>query len=101
MYNPDMTNQEKLEEIYRLSHENNHLLHKMLNRDRIAFALRIVYWLAILGVLGGAYYYIRPALEVIAGSSTTGFFDQIQELINALLNASQYGGRVPAEAGEV
>jgi hypothetical protein len=56
----DLTNQEKLEEVYKLTLENNHLLHKMQSRDRIAYIFRVIYWLIILGALGGAYYYIRP-----------------------------------------
>lgn len=82
MSNQDLTNQEKLEEIYRLTLENNHMLHRIQNRDRIAIIVRIVYWLAILGALGGAYYYIRPFIDSIAASNSRaeGVLHQFEEL---------------------
>ena len=75
-------NQEKLEEIYRLTIENNHLLHNIQSRDRIALVIRVVYWLAILGALGGAFYYIRPIFEGIVGanSQAQGMFQQFESL---------------------
>jgi hypothetical protein len=78
----DLTNQEKLEEVYRLTVENNHLLHKIQNRDRIAMIVRIIYWLAILGALGGAYYYVRPFIDSIAASNTraSSVIEQFEQL---------------------
>jgi CHASE3 domain sensor protein len=78
----DLTNQEKLEEVYKLTLENNHLLHKMQSRDRIAYIFRVIYWLIILGALGGAYYYIRPAFEAIKQSNThaEGVIQQFEQL---------------------
>jgi hypothetical protein len=78
----DLTNQEKLEEVYRLTLENNHLLHKMQSRDRIAIIIRIIYWLAILGALGGAYYYVRPLFDTITAGSTKaqGVLEQFEQL---------------------
>lgn len=82
MSTSDLTNQEKLEETYKLALENNHMLHQIQRRDRMAMTFRIVYWLAILGALGGAYYYIRPVLESVASSGTRaqGLFQQFEEL---------------------
>ncbi len=64
MSGTDLTNQEKLEEVYRITVENNHILHGMRNRERVANALRIVYWLVIILSLAGAYYYIRPVIDL-------------------------------------
>ncbi len=61
----DLSNQEKLEEIYKLTIENNEMLHSLRNRERVANILRVVYWLIILGALGGVYYYIKPAIEAV------------------------------------
>lgn len=82
MSQSDLTNQEKLEEIYRLTVENNHLLHKMQNRDRITIIFRIVYWLAILGALGGAYYYVRPFVDSIKANNSraSGIIQQFETL---------------------
>lgn len=79
---PHLNNQEKLEEVYRLTVENNHLLHKIQNRDRIAIIIRIIYWLAILGALGGAYYYVRPFIEGIAANNSRAesMFQQFEQL---------------------
>jgi hypothetical protein len=70
MSDSNLNNQEKLEEVYRLTVENNHTLHKIQSRDRIAIIFRIIYWLAILGALGGAYYYVRPFIDTIAASNS-------------------------------
>ncbi len=82
MSESDLTNQEKLEEVHRLTLENNHILHKIQNRERITTILRIVYWLIILGVLGGAYYYVRPFVDSIAGnkSRADGIINQFETL---------------------
>lgn len=82
MSDPDLTNQEKLEEIYRLTVENNHMLHRIQNRDRIAIIIRVVYWLAILGALGGAFYYIRPFFDSIAANNSraSGVIEQFEQL---------------------
>lgn len=82
MSDPDLTNQEKLEEVYKLSLENNHMLHKIQNRDRIAIIFRVVYWLAIIGALGGAYYYVRPFIETIQANNSRaqGVIEQFDKL---------------------
>lgn len=61
----DLTNQEKLEEVYTMAKENNAMLHSMLRQQYFAIALRVVYLLVIIGVIGGAYYYVRPVLSPI------------------------------------
>jgi hypothetical protein len=82
MSDSDLTNREKLEEVYRLTVENNHMLHKIQSRDRIAIILRVVYWLVILGALGGAFYYVRFFFgELVSGNSqAAGMFQQFENL---------------------
>lgn len=77
-----MTNQEKLEEVYRLTLENNHLLHRMQSRDRVSFIFRIIYWLAILGALGGAYFYASHFFDTIKANNSRaeGVIHQFEEL---------------------
>lgn len=79
---PDLTNQEKLEEIYKLTLENNEILHRLQSRGRLTVILQIFYWLAIVGALGGAYYYVRPILNSLAANGTRaeGILRQFQEL---------------------
>jgi hypothetical protein len=78
----DLTNQEKLEEIYRLSLENNRLLHNIQARDRMALIFRILYWLVIVGALGGAYIYIHPFYQAIKDNNTKaqGVLQQFEQL---------------------
>ena len=82
MSTSDLTNQEKLEEVYRLTLENNHLLHKMQYRDRVSFIFRVVYWLAILGALGGAYFYVSHFFDSIKASNSRaeGILQQFEQL---------------------
>ena len=82
MTHPEMSNPEKLEEVYRLTIENNHLLHKIQNRSRITAIFQILYWAAIVGALGGAYYYVRPLFESITANSSRaeGVLHQFEEL---------------------
>ena len=82
MSDSDLTNQEKLEEVYRLTIENNHMLHKIQNRDRMVIIFRVVYWLAILGALGGAYYYVRPFVDSVRANNSRaeGIIQQFETL---------------------
>jgi hypothetical protein len=65
MSTEDLTNQEKLEEVYKLTLENNQILHGMRSRERVANAVRIIYWLIIIGSLVGTYYYVSPLLDML------------------------------------
>jgi hypothetical protein len=64
-----LSNEEKLNEIYELVHENHRILKSVYRQQSFATIFRIIYWLAILGALGGAYYYISPLVRFISGNS--------------------------------
>jgi hypothetical protein len=66
----DLSNQEKLEQVYKLSLENNQMLHDMRNRERVAIALNIIYWLVIIGSIFGAYYYVKPMVDVVVSNKS-------------------------------
>ncbi|MFA6609003.1 MAG: hypothetical protein WCT07_03805 [Candidatus Paceibacterota bacterium] len=68
MSGTDLNNQEKLEEVYELTVENNEILRSIRRQQHIANAFRFLYWLVILGALGGAYYYVRPVVDSIFGN---------------------------------
>ncbi len=63
-----------LDEILKITKENNEILHSMKRHQRWASIFRAVYWLIIIGVSLGAYYFIQPYLESImeAYQSITG-----------------------------
>ncbi len=62
----NLNNQQKLEEVYHMTMENNEILRSMRRQQHIANAFRLFYWVVILGALGGAYYYIRPAINTLS-----------------------------------
>ena len=59
----DLTNQEKLEEIFEMTKENNDILRSLRRQQHVANAFRFLYWIVILVSLGGIYYYVRPMLD--------------------------------------
>ncbi len=62
-----MTPEEKslLERTYALAEENNEMLRSIRNANRISLILRIVYWVVIIGIALGAYYFIQPYFESV------------------------------------
>ena len=94
----DLNNQEKLEEVYHMTLENNEILRSIRRQQHIANAFRFLYWLIILGALGGAYYYVKPAINAISDNkqkidSTLEQFNELRsqlpesKLINQMLNS--------------
>ena len=61
-----------LEENLKLSKENNVLLQKIHNIQRWAQITRVLYWLVIIGVSVGAFYFIKPFLGNITNLYTGG-----------------------------
>ncbi|HYC34698.1 MAG TPA: hypothetical protein VEC13_03110 [Candidatus Paceibacterota bacterium] len=53
----------KIDETYELSLENNKMLRSIQKRARWSFLGRLVYWIIILGVAVGAFYYVKPYVE--------------------------------------
>jgi hypothetical protein len=62
----DLNNQEKLEAIYKMTLENHEILQGMRSRERLGNIVRIVYWLIILGAIGGVYIYVKPLLQSVS-----------------------------------
>jgi hypothetical protein len=75
----DLTNQEKLEEIYELTVENHDILRSMRRQQNIANAFRILYWVVILASLGGVYYYVSPIIQAFSTSAP-----KIEQTMNQL-----------------
>ena len=61
-----------LEENLKLSKENNVLLQKIHSIQRWAQITRVLYWLVIVGVSIGAFYFIKPFLGNITNLYTGG-----------------------------
>ncbi len=77
----DLSNQEKLEEIYKMTFENNKILKGILRREKFATVMRVFYWLVILGTLGGVYLYIKPLIGIFTGSNSniSNQIDQVRQ----------------------
>ncbi len=52
-----------LEETKKLVEDNNKILHSIQKRERLSFLVRILYWLVIIGIGVGAFYYVKPYME--------------------------------------
>jgi hypothetical protein len=69
-----------LEDNLTLNKENNELLLKLYKVQRFAQITRIIYWVVIVGVAVGAFYFIQPFLNTLLGvygvdsSSLNGLF---------------------------
>jgi hypothetical protein len=84
-----LTNEEKLDLIYEMTRENHEVLASLRRQQYLSTAFRILYWLIILGVLGGTYYYVRPAVTYIQenGVKLQSTFNQLNSLHGTLPEA--------------
>ncbi len=64
-----MTNEEKLDAIYEMTLENHEVLKTIRRQQYMATAGRLLYWLLVLGFVGGTYFYLRPVIDVMAANS--------------------------------
>lgn len=62
-----MTPEERqlLIQTHRMVEESNALLRKMHRADLVARAFRLFYWIVIIGLSVGAYYFVQPYVEQI------------------------------------
>ena len=75
----NLTNEEKLNEIFKMTEENNKILRSLHRTQYVSNVFRALYWTLIIASLGGAYYFIKPML-----TSFTGNAGSISEQINSL-----------------
>jgi hypothetical protein len=73
MENEDLKNM--VQETLNIARENNNLLKKMRRSQRWGNISRIVYWLILIGISVGAFYYIQPYLEKAYSLYTEGLSD--------------------------
>ncbi|MEI6810483.1 MAG: hypothetical protein WCK60_00340 [Candidatus Nomurabacteria bacterium] len=59
----DLTNQEKLEEIFEMTKENHDVLIGIRRQQYVANAFRLLTWVVVFASLGGAYYYVKPVVD--------------------------------------
>ncbi|MES3030803.1 MAG: hypothetical protein V4697_00095 [Patescibacteria group bacterium] len=78
-----MTPEERslLERTYKLAEENNEILRKMRRLSRYGTIFKTIYWVVILGLSFGAYYFIQPYVE-----SVSGLYGQVQGNVGTMDN---------------
>jgi hypothetical protein len=81
-----LNNEEKLEAIYKMTLENHDMLKFLRRQQYFSTAGRIFYWTVMLGALGGAYYYVRPVVNILSHNSgkIEEGFNQLETLKNQL-----------------
>lgn len=61
----DPNEQQQLKEALELSRENNRLLKKMWRVTQWGRAVKALYWLVIIGVTIGAFYFLQPYVDTL------------------------------------
>jgi len=61
------TDRDILEKTARLAEENNKLLKKVHRSIVWGRAVRIIYWIILIGAALGAYYFIQPYIDKVLG----------------------------------
>ncbi len=58
----DPESKKLLEKMLSVAEENNEMLHKMRRSQKISTVLRVLYWLVLIGITIGAFYFLDPFL---------------------------------------
>jgi len=84
----DPESKKLLEETFVLTQENNSMLRSMKRSMRWARIMRIIYWVIIVGVSVGAYYFIQPYINQLLGvySGAKSNFDNVGSVLKNLTN---------------
>ena len=71
-----------LNETLRLAKENNRMLHKMRTAQKWAKFTKILYWIVIIAIAAGIYYYLEPVVDSIrdAYQDVSGSIGEVKEI---------------------
>ena len=83
---------EQEKELLELTRENNEILKKVRKSMFWSRIIRIAYFLIIIGITLGAYYFVQPYLESVLGaySNLLGQVDKIQPTGTSLPDVSRF-----------
>lgn len=80
-----MNEEEKrmLEETLALVKENNEMLQKVRRIQKMNFFFKILYWVLIIGVAVGLFYFLQPFVDQLKGAvkETNETFQEFKNLI--------------------
>lgn len=92
IYMPPQEKLPSLEDLYKLSLENNKILRSLRRHQRIGLFFTILYWGIIIASLLGAYYYIRPVVGALTNNNqqVQSTLDQFEALRAQLPEAQMF-----------
>ncbi|MDQ5893141.1 MAG: hypothetical protein QG640_152 [Patescibacteria group bacterium] len=69
-----MTPEERslLERTYKMAEENNEILRSIRRSNRWSMAVKAIYWIVIIGLSIGAFYFIQPYIEFMTSALGIG-----------------------------
>lgn len=75
-------NSDKLDEILELQKDNNKMLKKVLNHQKMANLMKILYWIVIIGITYGMFAYFKPYLTNLKNIYTqgSGILDNLKDV---------------------
>ncbi len=73
--------------------ENNKLLKKMHRSVIVGRVFRIIYWVVIIGVAFGSYYFIQPYIDGVLGAYSS--------LVSGVETINETAGQMPSNIGEL
>lgn len=56
-----------LEKIYKITEENNSILRSIHRTNKIGLTIKVLYWVIILGLSFGAFYFVQPYINSLTG----------------------------------
>ena len=87
MSNQEPTNADKLDEIYRLTHENHKMLVNLRSHNRWAAFFRVMHWILLIAISVFIFYYIQPYIEALVKSYNS--------LANGINEVKEIGDKIP------
>jgi len=87
----DHEDKERLKRVLELAEKDHNMVRKLYSAMRWGRVLKIIYWVAILGIAVGAFYFLQPFFESLVevykslGSSVEGLresFGGVQEQVD-------------------
>jgi len=73
-----------LKKVFKLSEENNHMLHTIRGIQKRQFFFSIVRWLFIIGISIGLFYFVQPFVDNFVNFTTEikASFDKMTEILH-------------------
>jgi hypothetical protein len=59
----DSESKQLLQNTFNLTEENNKMLRKMRRAQKISSFMQVIYWLIIIGIAVGAFYFLPPYIS--------------------------------------